>query len=205
MKSPNYSRRELMKMMSLTMVGSSVLPFFAKASSNENLDYFDESPKAIHIKKGSGNAGVVGGMDIVFKLTKAQTGGHLGCDEVTMKPGFLGAPPHLHKTFDEICYVLEGTIHIMVGDEVFEVNAGDWHLRPRGIVHTFWNSGPTTSKFIDLYVPGGHEQYMVDLASLFENNNRPKPEEMASLANKFDITFNWDKLGAIVEKYKVHL
>ena len=96
-----------MKMMSLTMVGSSILPFIAKAGNNQTADFFDESPKAIHIKKGVGKTGVVGGMDLVFKLTKAQTGGHMGCDEVTMKPGFLGAPPHLNKTFDEICYVLE--------------------------------------------------------------------------------------------------
>jgi uncharacterized cupin superfamily protein len=49
-----------------------------------------------------------------------------------MPAGQLGAPPHLHLGFDEICYVLEGTVHIMVEDEVFVVNKGDWHLRPRG-------------------------------------------------------------------------
>lgn len=201
----NYSRRELMKMMSLTMVGSTVLPFFAGASENEPLDFFDESPKAIHIKKGAGKTGVIGGMDLIFKLTKAQTGGHMGCDEVTMKPGFLGAPPHMHKTFDEICYVLEGTINIMVGDEVFEVNAGDWHLRPRGIVHTFWNSGKENARFIDIYVPGGHEAYMMELASLFENNNKPKPADFVALANKHDIVFSWDKLAGILEKHNVHL
>ncbi|RZK57376.1 MAG: cupin domain-containing protein, partial [Pedobacter sp.] len=187
MEKTNYSRRDLMKMMSLTMVGSSILPFLAEASIADKSDYFDQSPKAIHIKKGVGKAAVVGGMDLIFKLTKAQTSGHMGCDEVTIKPGFLGAPPHLHKTFDEVCYVQEGTVTILVGEEVFEVNAGDWHLRPKGIVHTFWNAGQRNAKFIDIYLPGGHEQYMMDLASLFENNGKPKPEDFIALAKKHDI------------------
>ncbi len=78
---------------------------------------------------------------MTLKLSRTQTGGGMSFFENTLAPGFLGAPPHFHKTFDEICYVLEGTVHVLVGDEVFELNAGDLHLRPRGIMHTCWNSG----------------------------------------------------------------
>jgi len=206
MSGSNYSRRELMKMVSLTMLGSAVIPEIARASKTKlKSDYFDDPPKTIHIKRGMGKAGVVGGMDLVFKLNKRDTRGHMACDEVTMKPGFLGAPPHMHKEIDEVCYVLEGTVNIMVGDEVFEVNAADWHLRPRGIVHTFWNSSKQTAKFIDIYLPGGHEEYMMDLAKLFENNAKPKPDDLAALASKYDIIFSWDRLQAIIDKYKVHL
>jgi len=188
------------------MVGSAIFPSIAVAKKTGlKKDFFDETPKPIHLKKGVGKKGTVGGMDLLFRLTKNQTGGHMSCDEVTIKPGFLGAPPHLHRTIDEICYVIEGTVNILVGDEVFTVNAGDWHLRPRGIVHTFWNESNQPAKFIDIYLPGGHEEYMVELAALFENNNKPKPADFIKLANKYDIIYSWDKLEGIMKKYNVHL
>lgn len=206
MEQKNFSRRSLMKMVSLTMLGTTVSPLlFGAEELTGNTDFFDEAPKAIHLKKGTGKSGTVGGMNLAFKLSKSQTGGHMGCDEMTMEPGFLGAPPHLHRNIDEVCYVLEGTVHILVGDEVFEVNAGDWHLRPKGIVHTFWNAGPAPAKFIEIYLPGGHEEYMMDLANLFTNGNRPKPEALTALANKHDIVFHFDQLQAVMDKYKVHL
>lgn len=97
---------------------------------------------------------------------------------MTLQPGYLGAPPHLHKGFDEICIVMQGELHIMVGEDVYQVPAGGWHLRPRGIVHTFWNSGKEPVKFIEIYSPAGHEAYMKDLAKLFENNQRPQPSDL---------------------------
>jgi quercetin dioxygenase-like cupin family protein len=33
--------------------------------------------------------------------------------------------------------VLEGSVSVLEGDKVVEVEAGGWHFRPRGIVHTF--------------------------------------------------------------------
>jgi mannose-6-phosphate isomerase-like protein (cupin superfamily) len=113
------------------------------------------------------SGGKIGEGDIAFKLSKSHTGGHLGVNELVLPAGLLGAPPHLHKGFDEICRVTQGALHIMVGEKVVEVKEGDWHLRPRGVVHTFWNSGKEPAKFIELCVPGGHEAYMESLADLF--------------------------------------
>ena len=42
-------------------------------------------------------------------------------------------------------------VHVLVGDTVTELHAGDYHLRPHGIVHTFWNSGDVPARFIDMY------------------------------------------------------
>ena len=53
----------------------------------------------------------------------------------------------------------------MVEEKIFQVNAGDSHLRPRNKMHTFWNPSESPAKFIDIYIPGGHEDYMADLAS----------------------------------------
>lgn len=85
------------------------------------------------------------------KIRSEFTNGQFCCQEVTVQPKYAGPPPHLHKELDEIMYVIEGTASVMVGSAVTEVHAGDYHLRPHGIVHTFWNSGDTPVRFIDMY------------------------------------------------------
>lgn len=193
-----------MQLMTLSVLGSLAIPEATYASKNFD-DFYDEEIDTIHIKKGEGKVGKIGGIDIISKLSKLQTGGNLGCDEATLKPGFLGAPPHLHKNFDEVCFVLEGSVTILVEEKIFQVNAGDWHLRPRNKMHTFWNSSESPARFVDIYIPGGHEDYMADLAKLFENNGRPKKEDFTLLEQKHDIVYFWNKLPEIMSKYKVHL
>lgn len=159
----------------------------------------------IFIPPGEGQKARVGQMDILFKFSKQQTAGHIGVWETVIQPGELGAPPHLHQGFDEVLRVLEGTVHVLVGDTVTNVPAGGWHLRPKGIVHSFWNSGIVPARTIDLCLPGGHESYMKSLAVLFENGNRPKPADFDQLEREHDIQFRFDLLPAIIKTYNVHL
>lgn len=201
MDSKKLTRRSLIQNVSTLLAGSAVSPALLgqKASTTQN------EPKTIFIPSGGGLKGKISKSDITFKLDKNQTSGHFGSSEITIPTGQLGAPPHYHKNFDEVCIVLEGTVHIMVEDEVFEVKKGGWHLRPRGKVHTFWNSGKKKAKVIELCSPGGHEAYMQELAGLFENGTAPRPGDLEKLAGKYDIVFRFDKLDEVIKKYGVNL
>lgn len=159
----------------------------------------------LFIPAGEGKRARVGQMELVFKFSKQQTAGHLGLWETIIQPGELAAPPHLHEGFDEVLRVLEGTVHVMVGETVTAVNAGGWHLRPKGMIHSFWNSGTVPARTIDLCLPGGHEAYMESLARLFENGQRPKPADFDRLEREYDIRFRFDLLPGIINTYKVHL
>ena len=141
---------------------------------------------------------------IAFKMTSEDTDGLLGSTELVLEPGTVGAIPHLHRGFDEICRVLQGTVDIMVGDQVTSVPAGGWHLRPRGQVHAFWNSGTVPARCVEIYVPGGHERYMNELADLFENGP-PKREAVEALATHHDIEFHFELLDDLMRRYKVTL
>jgi mannose-6-phosphate isomerase-like protein (cupin superfamily) len=197
-----FSRRQLVQSASLLLAGSMITPsLFGNA---KEIDHSDDL-KAVYIPPGAGLKGKISRTDITFKLDKTQTGGNLGSAEMIIPPGQLGAPPHYHKGFDEICIVLKGTVHIMVENEVFKVKEGGWHLRPRGKTHTFWNSGKKAAKVIELYAPGGHESYMQDLSKLFENGARPHPGDLQKLASKYDIVFRLDKLDEVIKKYGVNL
>ncbi|MDB6067721.1 MAG: cupin protein [Pedosphaera sp.] len=141
---------------------------------------------------------------IAFKMTSEDTDGLLGSTELVVEPGTIGAVPHLHHGLDEICRVLEGTLHIMVDDQVTAVPAGGWHLRPRGLVHAFWNSGTEKARCVELYVPGGHERFMNDLADLFENGP-PAQASVRALADRHDIEFHFELLDDLIKRYHVKL
>lgn len=200
MEENNISRRKMLRNISYAAVGTAIYPTAWVQNSS-----FLEDPKTVFIPPGGGIKGKISRTDITFKLDKIQTSGHLGSSELVIPPGQLGAPPHLHKTFDEICIVLEGAVHIMVEDEVIEVKKGGWHLRPRNKVHTFWNSGIEDAKVIELCTPGGHEVYMMELANLFNNGAKPDPNDLGKLAQKHDIVFRFDKLEEIMKRYNVSL
>ena len=197
------NRRQLMQQLAAVTLGTIALPSIGLAGNVLTGNGGDPAP--LFIPPGGGTKGKVGEMDILFKLDESQTGGHIGLWETVIQPGELGAPPHYHDGIDELCYVHEGAVHVLCGGELQEVPAGGWHLRPRGLVHTFWNSGSKPARTIDICLPGGHERYMKELASLFENGQRPAPGAMQRLELKYDIHYRFDLLKGIMDQYKVAL
>lgn len=202
MKNLGLERRQLIQMLVTTMAGSAVIAPFGEASPLTGAP----DSRAVFIPPGSGRKGTFGGSaDITFKLEKSQTNGHLGCAELTLQPGRMGAVPHVHHTFDEVCRVLEGTVSVLVGEDVIDVPVGGWHLRPKGTVHAYWNSGKIPSRAIEMYLPGGHEDYMKALTELFATSAMPAQADVDRLGKKYDTAFVWDRLPLLLEKYGVTL
>jgi mannose-6-phosphate isomerase-like protein (cupin superfamily) len=200
MSNISFTRRKLMHFLGAGTFGSIISPTSSQASSQ-----LHDGGKPIYVSKENGEKIPIGGNTMTLKLSNAQTGGCLSFLENRLAPGFLGAPPHFHKTFDEICYVLEGTVHVLVGDEVFVLNAGDVHLRPRGSMHTFWNSGTQSARCLELSVPGVHEAYLKDISELLSRQGPPTSRDFAAFEKKYDIVYQMDKLPEIMQKYHVHL
>ena len=190
-----------MQRLAAISIGIGVSPLAGFCSTS----FSDANNRVVYIAPGEGKKGIVGDMQITFKLSSKETTGMLGLWETIIQPGELGAPPHCHANTDEICRVTEGAVTFMTGETITEVKAGGWHLRPKGLVHTFWNAGTGAAKTIDICIPGGHEYYMQELAALFENHNRPKPEDFKKLEQKYDIHYRFDLLPGIMEKYQVKL
>jgi len=60
--------------------------------------------------------------------------------EVSVPPGG-GPPPHVHHREDESFHVIEGTLTVQVGEKILNASAGDFVYLPRGIGHSFKNTG----------------------------------------------------------------
>jgi oxalate decarboxylase/phosphoglucose isomerase-like protein (cupin superfamily) len=115
--------------------------------------------------------------------------------ECAVSPKMMGPPPHYHKELDELMYVVEGTAHILIGEDIVQVNAGGWHLRPRMLKHTFWNASDKPLRFIDMYFNQPFEEYLeriffeLTADRGFPEGSAAKFKELDALNEKFGLIF----------------
>jgi mannose-6-phosphate isomerase-like protein (cupin superfamily) len=94
-------------------------------------------------------------------------------------PRFI-APLHVHHNDDEAWYVLEGALCVQAGEERVELQAGSGYLVPRGVPHTYWNPGPSRTRYLLIMPPtilrliqeihAMPERNPTALAAVFERN-----------------------------------
>ncbi len=111
-------------------------------------------------------------------------------------PGVLAAPLHRHSNEDEYSYVLEGTLSVMVGDEVVTAEPGTWVFKPRGEWHTFWNAGETPCRMIEIVAPAGFESYFEEVAAAGGDIDR-----LAEINAKYSIEMDLESVPALCERY----
>ena len=92
------------------------------------------------VQPSEGETVFLGTLTATVKIPSTATYGAVALVEHTLAAGFLGAPPHRHQREDEISYVLEGELTVQLDDQIEAVSAGRYILKPRGIMHTFWNA-----------------------------------------------------------------
>ena len=90
-----------------------------------------------------------------------------------------GPPLHLHKEQDEVFYVVEGKFRFQVGDEKFDLGAGDCLFAPRKVPHAFVHLGDEKSKMITIFQPAGRMEAFFQEYGKFAA--RPSVEVMKKL------------------------
>jgi quercetin dioxygenase-like cupin family protein len=130
------------------------------------------------------------GNEVKFLVTAEQTGGAMSLVEYLAPAGFAGPAPHVHETFEEIFYVLEGAPEFLLEGERLVGAPGTVVVIPRGKVHTFGNPGPAPARFLTANTPAGFELYFKELAAL-----------VSSLAGPHELAQKGDRLQALWAKY----
>jgi quercetin dioxygenase-like cupin family protein len=63
-----------------------------------------------------------------------------------------GQGPRLHRhPYDETWVVQEGSLTFQLGEERYQVQAGDIVIAPPGVAHKFTNDGPGRSKLVCIH------------------------------------------------------
>lgn len=70
----------------------------------------------------------------------------------TLAPGG-GALPHAHPGMEQACYLLEGTAHVEVAGQSFELGPGDACFFPQDEMHVFQVTSATPVKLLVIYSP----------------------------------------------------
>ncbi|WP_300597373.1 cupin domain-containing protein [Niabella sp.] len=158
------------------------------------------------LKPGAGN------VDIRTIIQGNKTHKQFSNVEVSLAPKQMGPSPHLHKDLDELMYVLEGTATVLIGEKIYEVEAGGWNFRPSRIVHSFWNASDKPLRFIDCFFNQNFEDYLEELfhkiiPDMVKGNLTPATPaiagRIAALDKKFGVTWFHDQRKAIIDKYQL--
>ena len=122
--------------------------------------------KAVILAPGEGRAYPMGRIGAVFKADGPETQSRYSISEWWLEPNTQGPGPHAHPE-DDIFYVIEGTMSILVGKEWTHAVRGSFVLVPGEVIHDFENRGSTRAGVLNLSIPGPFEPHMPSIVQWF--------------------------------------
>ena len=111
----------------------------------------------------------MGRISATFKADGMETDCRYSISEWWLEPHTKGPGAHAHPE-DDIFYVLEGTMSVLVADAWTHAAKGSFVLIPGGVTHDFENRGDTRAGVLNLSIPGAFEQHMPDISQWFVHN-----------------------------------
>ena len=137
------------------------------------------------LKPGEGHVVPLPGATMVFKAGSGRRPGDYVVGEFTAEPGFSGPRPHVHRTHEELFYVLEGEFDFYVGDHVERLGPGSFVSVPPGTVHDFRNPSGATARFLGIVAPDGFDRYFEEVKTLAASGKLDE-EALRELRIKYD-------------------
>lgn len=123
----------------------------------------------IVLRAGEGRAYAMGDIAAVFKADGTETLGRYSISEWWLEPMTRGPGAHCHDE-DDLFYVLDGTMSILVGETWVQAGRGAFVLVPGGVVHDFENRGEVRAGVLNLSIPGEFERHMPNIAAWFREH-----------------------------------
>ncbi|MEV8367766.1 cupin domain-containing protein [Streptomyces niveus] len=82
------------------------------------------------------------------------TGGALTVNTARFEKGAAGAPVHFHTRATEFFFVVDGTLQVLVGEEVLTLEKGDFVAVPPHTPHAFAPAPDATAEVLVCFTPG---------------------------------------------------
>ena len=120
----------------------------------------------IFLPPGMGRAYPMGRISAVFKADGNETDKRYSISEWWLEPHTQGPGAHSHAE-DDIFYVIEGTMSILVGDRWIDATKGSFVLAPGGMLHDFENRSSGHAGVLNFSIPGNFEKDMPAIAKWF--------------------------------------
>lgn len=163
---------------------------YSPAATDPTLPYVVRQP-------GDGRIVSLGGAgEVTLKVEGLDSGHRAAVYEFTVPPATAGPPLHLHRTWDETFYVLEGEMTFLIDGTNHVAPAGTCVFVPRGILHTFWNATDSPARQLTFFAPSGIENYFDALTMVMHSDNPAVVAEAAALMETFDMVVPDDQVVA---------
>lgn len=121
--------------------------------------------EAIYLPPGGGRSYPMGRISSVFKADSNR----YSISEWWLEANTTGPGAHSHDE-DDIFYVIEGTMSILLGDRWIDAPRGAFVLVPGGVTHDFQNRSTARAGLLNLAIPGPFEPEMAGIAQWFAEN-----------------------------------
>jgi mannose-6-phosphate isomerase-like protein (cupin superfamily) len=115
--------------------------------------------KTVFLPPGSGRSYDMGRIRSVFKADGKETADGYSISEWWMEPHTKGPGAHSHPE-DDVFYVIEGTMSILIGKRWIDAPKGSFVLAPGGVTHDFENRSASRAGILNVKVPGDFERDM---------------------------------------------
>lgn len=124
--------------------------------------------KPVVLRPGAGRPYPMGRISAVFKADEAETADTYSISEWWLEPHTKGPGAHAHPE-DDVFYVIEGTMSLLVGDEWVQAQKGSFVLIPGGTTHDFENRSDRRAGVLN-FSNGVFEPEMKGIAEWFRDN-----------------------------------
>ncbi len=124
--------------------------------------------KPVVLRPGAGRPYPMGRISAVFKADEAETADAYSISEWWLEPHTKGPGAHAHPE-DDVFYVIEGTMSLLVGDEWVQAEKGSFVLIPGGTTHDFENRSDRRAGVLN-FSNGVFEPEMKGIAEWFHDN-----------------------------------
>lgn len=113
------------------------------------------------------------------------TGGALTVNRAQLEISSPGAPSHRHDRTTETLFVIDGSLDVLVEDQVQCLGAGDLVVLPPGVTHAFAPTAGTTADLLAVFTPGQHRfEYYRLLERLHQGE--ATIDELTATADRYD-------------------
>jgi len=133
------------------------------------------------------------GTRVRLLMSGKQTNGAFCMMEMFSPPG-KATPLHIHDREDETVTVLEGTVHLRVGDQDVRIHAGETALMPRHVAHRIATGADSAARYLIVCAPAGFDDFVDACAEAHKgpvSPTPPGPEDIARMreaAPRYGIT-----------------
>ena len=122
-----------------------------------------------------------------FVATGAITAERYGLFRWSMQPHAGGPKPHVHRTFSEAFYILEGTVKLYDGSSWLDTGPGDFVYVPEGGIHAFSADSDEPAAMLILFAPGiPRERFFQATADIANSGRQLTPEEWTAFYAEHD-------------------